>query len=476
MPIPSHLIRWTTACLSLLLLAAGCSTSNSRASAALVEYQSAEAANNLYAARQALLKLVGAKDDVPDYWSELGKVEAQMGAYNDAYYAFTRAYELNRSDPELLRSLVELALRSGDVSVAQTHARELEVVAPGDPWVKLADGWAAFAQSRFDEAIAAADAMLATTPYDPAAKVLKARSLVGLQREDDALILLNEQVKAQPSDVASLMLLAKIYDRRFDWPKVLDAERRIATLAPEDRDNGILMVEAALRSGAIGEARQASFRLLQPDADPEVISAVLDRWWNYWPSPQRVADARMLAGRASGVERKLIYAAFLSRAGSPGDALRIAGPSATLPVKAENAEANAVVADALSRSGNITAAKTRLDAVIAFDPGNATALRSRAELELRTGDKGAAIADAQKLVSVLPQSPADRLLLAKAYSASGNSEWAQRTLWSAFQEIPGDENIFAALRSSRNGNSEAMNELQAEFERQRNAKLNRGLL
>jgi predicted Zn-dependent protease len=458
------------------LVTGGCNSSTRRANAALGEYQSAEAANDLYGARQALLKLVGAKDDVPDYWSELGKVEAQLGQYNDAYYAFTRAYELNRSDPELLRSLTELALRSGDVSLAQSHARELAVVAPGDPWVKLADGWAAFAQSHFDDAIKAADAMIATSPYDSAAKTLKARSLLGLNRQDDAINLLNEQVKVQPSDAASFMLLAKIYDDRNDWPKVLEAERHVASLAPEDRDNALLLIEAALRTGAIADARQASSRLLQPDADPDLISAVLQRWSDYWPSPQRIADARTFAERANGQERKLIYAAFLNRVGSPGDALRLASAQASLPVEANNAEANAIVADALSRSGNIAAAKSRFDAVIAFDPGNATALRGRAELELRTGNGGAAIQDAQKLVTVLPTSSDDRLLLARAYSTAGNSEWAQRTLWSAFQDIPADEHILAALKSTRNGNSEGLNELQAEFERQRSAKLNRGLL
>jgi len=476
MRVPSLLIPWTVACLSLLLATGGCSSSTRRANAALGEYQSAEAANDLYGARQALLKLVGAKDDVPDYWSELGKVEAQLGQYNDAYYAFTRAYELNRSDPELLRSLTELALRSGDVSLAQEHARELEVVAPGDQWVKLADGWAAFAQSHFDDAIKAADAMIATSPYDSAAKVLKARSLIGLNQQDDAINLLNEQVKVQPSDAASFMLLAKIYDGRSDWPRVLDAERHVASLAPEDRENALLLIEAALRTGAIADARQASARLLQPNADPEVIKAVLERWSDYWPSSQRVVDARMFAEAANGEERKLIYAAYLNRFGSPADALRLVGGAASLPVNANNAEANAVVADALSRSGNLAGAKNRFDAVIAYDPGNATALRGRAELELRTGNREAAIQDAQKLVTVLPNSSEDRLLLARAYASAGNSAWAQRTLWSAFQDITGDEHIFAALKTTRNGNSEALNELQAEFERQRSAKLNRGLL
>ena len=145
-------------------------------------------------------------------------------------------------------------------------------------------------------------------------------------------------------------------------------------------------------------------------------------------------------------------------------------------MRAENAEANAVLADALSRTGNIAAAKARFDAVVGFDPGNATALRGRSEIELRTGNSAGAVIDAQKLVTVLPNSTRDRLLLARAFSAAGNARWAERTLWAAFQDIPGDEQIFAALRAGRNGNAEAMNELQAEFARQRDAKLNRGLL
>ena len=145
-------------------------------------------------------------------------------------------------------------------------------------------------------------------------------------------------------------------------------------------------------------------------------------------------------------------------------------------MKAENAEANAVLADALSRGGNVAAAKSRVDAVIAYDPGNATALRARAELELRTGNTKEAIDDAQKLVTVLPNSPSDRLLLAKAFTAAGDKPWADRTLWAAFKDIPGNDSIYAALRSSRSGNPEALADLQAEFDRQRDGQVRKGLL
>ena len=475
MPLPTHPILRAVAWLSAAFLVPGCSSSDTRAEAALGEYQSAAAANNLWGARNALLKLVRAKDDVADYWAELGKVQAAMGSYGDAYYAFTRAYELDRSNPELVRVLTELALRSGDIGMAQAHAQELEVLNPGDPWVKLVKGWAAFSESRYDQALNVSDQLLAATPFDPSATVLKARALTSLNREDEALDLLTKQVQSQPADVGGLTLLAKVYQRRMDWTKVADITRRISQLAPQDQQNMLVLIEAALRAGNVTLAREASFKLLQPRADPTLITSVLDRWIDYWPSPQRIEDAKRIATGA-GPAQRLIYAAFLSRIGSPVDAIRLVGGAATLPVNAENTEANAVLGDALLRGGKLAEAKPRLDAVIAFDPGNSTALRARAELEIRTRQAEAAVEDAQKLITVLPSSARDRLLLARAYSAAGNRPWMQRTLWAAFQDIPGDEEIYAALRSTRNGGSEAMSQLQAEFERQRAAKLNRGLM
>lgn len=476
MHLLSHPILRAVAWLSAVAVVAGCSSSDSKARAALGEYQAASAANDLPAARKALLELVRAKDDVPDYWAELGKVQAQMGSYNDAYYAFTRAYELNRSDPGLVRALTELALRAGDLTQAQARVEELEVLSPSDPWIKLVKGWTAYTELRFADALAISDSMLANSPFDPSATVLKARALYSLQRPDEAIELLTKQIEAQPNDGGSMNLLAKIYQRQDNWSKVAELAQRIQALAPSDEQNTMLLVQAAFRSGNAELGRNASLRLLQPGADPTIVSKVLDLWTDYWPSPQRLADARRLGGAAAGTAQRLIYAEFLTRSGDPGSAIRLATPAATLPVKAESAEANAVLADALSRSGNLSAAKARFDAVLAFDPGNATALRGRSRLFLRTGNPAAAIVDAQKLVTVLPDSADDRLLLAQAFQAAGNKAWMERTLWSAFQEIPADEHLFAALQSTRKGDADATAELNAEFTRQRDAKLNRGML
>ena len=171
----------------------------------------------------------------------------------------------------------------------------------------------------------------------------------------------------------------------------------------------------------------------------------------------------------------MVYARYLSAWGSPQDALRLATPLATLPVTAANAEANAVAADAWARSGEIAQARQRFDAVLSFNSGNATALKGRADLFLHTGNAGAAVRDAQKLVTVVAQGCRRAAAApARSFLAADNKAWADRTLWSAFQEIPASQTIFIALLATRKGNPDATRELQEEFARQRDANLSRG--
>ncbi len=437
------------------------------------DYQAAAAANDTVAARKALLKLVAAKDDVPDYWAELGKLEMNSGRFGEANYALTRAYELDRRNPDLVRAVTQLALKGGDLELAQRRASELEVLVPSDPWVKLTRGWAAIAQSQFDKAMEASDAILATAPFDPSATVLKGRALIGLGRAKDATDLLEKQVQAQPSDAGSLRLLERIYDRSEDWGSLARTAQALRTLAPDDTDNLLITVKAALRSGNVPLARQASEQLLKPDSAPTLIASALNLWTAYWQSPQRLADARQLAARSAPAQQ-MVYARYLSLWGDAPDALRLAVPFAALPVTAQNAEANAVAADAWGKTGKVAQAKQRFDAVIAFDSGNATALAGRANLFLRAGDPAGAVRDAQKLVTVVPSDPNARLLLAKAFLAADNKPWADRTLWSAFQDLPANDMIYAALLQTRKGNDDAIREVQEEFARQRDANLSRG--
>jgi hypothetical protein len=64
----------------------------------------------------------------------------------------------------------------------------------------------------------------------------------------------------------------------------------------------------------------------------------------------------------------------------------------------------------------------------------------------------------------------------RCVTAAGQTDWARRTLWTAFQDIPGDEQIYAALAATRKGDADGTVQLQQEFARQRDAQMNRGLV
>src|SRR5206468_2436934 len=122
-----------------------------------------------------------------------------------------------------------------------------------------------------------------------------------------------------------------------DWPKLLDIAQRLNKLAPADKSNALMIIEAGFRSGEVSVARAASLRLLTPDAPPPIVNSVLDLWEDYWPSPQRINDARALGLRATSLSARLAYASFLNRVGSPADGVRLSSTAATLPVTAANA-------------------------------------------------------------------------------------------------------------------------------------------
>jgi predicted Zn-dependent protease len=452
----------------------GCSSAQSRAAEAYAEYQSAYAANNLPAAKQALLELVSAQDDNPESWTALGRLHATLGEYSQAYYAFTRAHELDRSNPEILRALTQLALSGGDFREAEKQGRDLEIVAPGDPWVRIARGYLAVAERRFGDASGIANSLLKDTPRDPVAIGLKARALVGLNEQDQAVSLLQEQVRENPADVSSLQLLSTLYQIRGNWPGVESAARSLSAQKKGDAAPALLLVEAAFRSGDEPQARKTSFDLLERH-DLQLTRKVLELWKYSSDQKARSTEAFALGMAAADPSERLAFAEFLVGSGRASQALQLAG-TAQFPVTARNAQANAVIGSALVSAGTLPPALRVLNAVLEYDGGNPTALEGRAKLWLRASDPVKAVPDAQKLVAVQPQSPEARLLLARCFEAAGMNDAAQRALWDAFHDIPADESVLNALVAALRAQPDAVRSIKLEFATKREAQLNENVI
>lgn len=460
--------------LSLSLFTSGCSSREARERDAYDNYQAAVASGSLPYMRNSLLALVAVRDDVAEYWMELGKVQIQLGSPSDAYYAFVRAHELDRSNRQVLQALTQLALRGGSLDLAEQHAEQLSLLSPDDPAVKMTQAYVALRRGNTDEAERVADELLVSNPYDPGVKVLKARTLLRTGQGDEAVGMLEEQLRQQPSDLNSLNALIGILERWNEWRKVSAYGSRFVAEVPDDLGMAAVAIKAALLSNDTEAARAVSLKVLQPKLQPQAISTLLQPWLRYGPRGGFTAEASRL-GVAASPEQKIAYATFLNQAGAPEAAAPLVAATATLPVTPQNDDANAVLATSLSLRGRNAEALDRFEQVLALDPDHAGALEGRARLLLRTGQPGRARVDAQRLVTVIPAAPRSHILLAEIHSALGDQQQASRVLWNAFHQISADRNIYEALRVfvSKTGGPDAVRRLDQEFADQRDAKLTR---
>ena len=449
----------------------GCDNRQERASEAFSRYQAASASGDLAASRRALLELVAVDDDVATYWVELGRVNLELADFGAAYGAFVRAYELDRANPMILAALTQLALRSGNLDKAQEHARQLELVAPTDPAVRLTYGYVALRRGDFDGAREQAATILAATPYDPSARVLQSRILLQSGTPDEAMALLREQVRLQPSDAIGLRALLAIYELRERWSDAAATARALHELQPEDRELRVRLSDNELRAGHV-QAALADTAAALKSASPREIDQLLGPWLATGHE-QAVVPEAIRSARMAQPDRQVAFARFLLAARQPKEVALLLRGTATLPARLSNLSANALYGEALAQIGSPGAGLERLNGVLAVDPGHLDALRGRSELRSRQSEHKGAIEDAQKLVAANRGSSQARLTLFHAYVAADRNDDARRTLWDAFHDIPANRKIYDVLTvvvQKTNGPT-AARRLAEEFDDQRNVEL-----
>jgi tetratricopeptide (TPR) repeat protein len=435
------------------------------------EYQAALASGDLKAAQVALIRIVHEKEDIGDYWTELGKIDLQLGEYSSAYDAFSRAYELDRSNVQLLSALTQMALLSGQLPLADEQARTLALLAPENPVVKLVKGYVALGAGNLDQADTEAIDVLSASPTDPLGNILKARVLLARQQVDDATKLLEAQHQAQPQDRTAIRGLSTIYRYRNDWRNLARVQSDLLRLDPKNASVSLTVIEATLRAMDVNSAVQAAAPLLTDNTNAELVDKVLTAWARYAPHNAVLPNAVEIANRSSGAAR-VSWGNYLNLVAKPEAAIALLR-EAQLPVTIRNARWNAVLAQSLALQGQLQQARSLFDAVLQHEPDQTDALRGRSALEARTGMTKQAIVDAQRAVSITPKTGEDRILLARAYFAAGNKAAVRRTLWSAFQDIPDDERVIGSLKSVlvSTGDLEGANRLVGEAADEQSKKL-----
>ena len=446
-----------------------CSSATDTAARANEEAQAALSANDLVGARDALLRATQVRDDVADYWKALGETQAALRQLPDAYYAYSRAVELDRTDVRTLQALSEVALLTGHADEAIRYADQLELLVPDTLSAPTVRGYVALKQGRYDEALRQAATVLSRNPDDPNGIILKARALDGTGESARAAAMLEDLLKTQRTNQGALASLLYIYQGQEDRVGVMRTRARMAALEPGNPEAALAYARSLYEAGHGEEARALTRQLAGTDLPPPLLAELLKLWLRHAPPNIGIGDAEMLARELTAPDQRLELARFFVAAGAPANARSLLEPAARQPVTSRNANGVAVYAQALDQEGRSEEAKTLFDAVLAFDPTNVLALRGRGDLYLDEGQLERALADIRRLTAEAPSSPEDRLRLADIYLKKGQVQLAEKTYWDAFNDIKADPLLYTRLKAflAKQGSSDALATLDRRYRQQK---------
>ena len=232
----------------------------------------------------------------------LGLCLTESGDLRGALPELEASYALNPKDPSILYSLAYANARAGDVDRAAELLRKSET----DPaQAKLIEGLIQYRRGRFTEAKALFQAVLALNPNTVPAMTALGR-LELLDRNDaEAIRLLDQALRANPSDAETTYQLGVLYDRTGKTDEGITLLRRAITLRANYPDPhyhlGRIAVDRKDYKTALAELELA--RRLLPNQ--EAIRLLLGRTYQ--------AAGRAAEAKAEFAEVRRLKAAVIER-------------------------------------------------------------------------------------------------------------------------------------------------------------------
>lgn len=417
------------------LLLGGCHSKSYKAAANEAIYDQIMPVKAYPAAQQAIRRAIQNDEDEPRLWLKLAQVSMLLGDVGTAAGAFQSALDLQPDNVEALQNLAMLYVRAGNYRDAKRYADPLMVLQPDNPVGQIVNGTLAVSERRFEDANRVADRLIAAYPEVNEGYVLKARALDAAGRSTEAEALLTARAQKQPTDVDLWRQLLQLQRKMSDDFGTQRTIIHMATLLPDDPGLAVLAARALKARGRDAEAERAIRAASAKFAGDTAAAGAIGRYWRD-TAPRDVAHREVvaLAGRTTPAGR-LVLASVLVDMGDGAGALSLIGPQPG-EVTSGNVDVRTLEARALRAAGRSGEARSRVDAVLRFDPSNVGALMLRAEMRLAQGDHAAALADAQLAAGSDPENERAALLVARIYAASGNDVLAVQAFGGAVRHFP----------------------------------------
>ena len=396
----------------------------------------AEQRGELPRARELCQALLRGTPNNPRLLLLAGQVELRLGALGVAEAHLSKAVGLVPKAPAPRRLLAQVQARQGLGDKALATLRPLTEASPPDAealsqalQIQLAGG-----DLRGADATAARLAKL--QPGDSRTRTALALSQLALGREAAGLDAL-QTIAASDSGTAADTALIAAKLRRGDLAGALKAVDALARKMPDKPLPDQLRGRIALQRQDAAAARQAFEAALQKDADymPALSGlAVLDLAQKQ-PAAAKARFDKLLERQPGHTGALLAQAELAARGGAKPEEVTAWLERAVKAAPADGLPRRMLV-DHLSGSGQTKAALVAAQAAVAARPEDADLLDRLGRLYLQTGDHQQAITSFNKLAGLQPRAALPQLRLADAQTAAGNAAAAAAAVRRAVELEP----------------------------------------
>ncbi len=401
------------------LLLGGCTNSDAAAAADAARAQALLDQRRIAEARLAIRDAIAERDDEPQFHILRGRIEMAAQSPTGAYDAYSDAMSLDSTNMEALQAVSQLGLQTGHFRQSLEATDAILALSPEEPSALLMRGLHAVIRKRFDEAEGFADRILARHPDDEGGVILKARIAVRKGKPQNALNVLAPYGAAKPNTPGVAMTRLEIYRSMHDAVGMRGQFALLRNLVPGDP---ALRVDEANFAFKDGRARDANSLLVALLADPAtqrgLVNDILALWREYFSEAPSDADLAPIARTGSAATR-IAVAEFYAWRDRVAAARRLAaGLGAD--------KRGALDALILSRDGDWPAARKQAEQVLARDATDCLALTVRAEAMLGASKPVEAQRSAQLAATQCPGQIRAWMALASAYAGRDDADNASR--------------------------------------------------
>jgi len=429
-----------------LLALVACGSAEEKGYKAATRFDVYFARRDLYSARVEIGRALAARDDIPEYWSRLARLELAEGRYLQAYDAYARVVELDPKDAEAIQTMAELSYSGGSLDDAERLADQILEEEPRSLRMLLVKGSVAAQRREVADARAIAEKMLGIDPTNEGAKILLARALNMGGDRASAIATLRGAIADDGETIPKLMALLDLYLGADDFHHAARIFARLFALQPRDVTIRLEYIRLLYERGMPDRARAMLERLTRGHPGDKDLGRQIVRLWSEVGSDKVDVDAlhRFVDGTGSRSMKIAVGQLLLDR-NRYADAERLLRPFVDKQaITAEGVEADVLYAGALSGLDRGGEALALIDRILQFDQSNPRALLMRVRVAIASRDLSRALRDAQILVRDNPAMVPGRIALAEIYVRRGEPILADNAYANAMQQLSGDAEMLTA--------------------------------